>query len=143
MQVRAGGGGGGGPTSAREWVPGWGRLDRRGAEGRLEGELVLGGLSAVRGTFARIASGGMRDQVRGGSARYSVDRQWFVPHFEKMLYDNALYLRAAVAWAKVERALNPASKWLALAEREIADTADFLLADMREGQRFIESLQPR
>ncbi|MCD1287623.1 thioredoxin domain-containing protein [Brevibacterium sp. CCUG 69071] len=130
----------GGTTSAKESARESGRLDRLGADGHLEGELVLDCLIAVRGTFARIASGGMRDQVRGGIARYSVDRQWFVPHFEKMLYDNALYLRAAVTWAKVERALNPASKWLALAEREIADTADFLLEDMREGQRFIAAL---
>ncbi|MDN5587814.1 MAG: thioredoxin domain-containing protein, partial [Brevibacterium sp.] len=85
-------------------------------------------------------SGGMRDQVRGGIARYSVDRQWFVPHFEKMLYDNALYLRAAVQWAKVERALNPESKWLALAEREVTDTAGFLIADMSDGDRLIAAL---
>jgi uncharacterized protein YyaL (SSP411 family) len=107
-----------------------GRLGWLGADGHLSGELVLDCLIAVRGTLARIASGGMRDQVRGGIARYSVDRQWFVPHFEKMLYDNALYLRAVVAWAKVERALDPASKWLALAEREITDTANFLMSDL-------------
>ncbi|SDS16631.1 hypothetical protein SAMN04489751_1382 [Brevibacterium sandarakinum] len=117
-----------------------GAVDRLGADGHLEGELVLDCLIAVRSTFARIASGGMRDQVRGGIARYSVDRQWFVPHFEKMLYDNALYLRAAVQWAKVERALNPASKWLALAEREVTDTAGFLIADMSDGDRFIAAL---
>lgn len=117
-----------------------GTVDRLGADGHLEGELVLDCLIAVRGTFARIASGGMRDQVRGGIARYSVDRQWFVPHFEKMLYDNALYLRAAVAWAKVERALNPDSKWLALAEREIADTANFLLTDLSVDDGFIAAL---
>ena len=138
----------GGTTSAREprddgqmreaLAPG--AVDRLGADGHLEGDLVLDCLIAVRSTFARIASGGMRDQVRGGIARYSVDRQWFVPHFEKMLYDNALYLRAAVQWAKVERALNPASKWLALAEREIGDTADFLTADMSDGDRFIAAL---
>ncbi|MBR7502890.1 hypothetical protein KCW65_22665, partial [Mycobacterium tuberculosis] len=86
-----------------------GRLNVLGADGHLTGELVLDCLVAVRSTFAHIAAGGMRDQIRGGIARYSVDRQWFVPHFEKMLYDNALYLRAAVAWAKVERSLDPAS----------------------------------
>ncbi|MBR7518910.1 hypothetical protein KC217_24940, partial [Mycobacterium tuberculosis] len=57
-----------------------------------------------------------------------------------MLYDNALYLRAAVAWAKVERSLDPASRWLALAEREIDDTADFMLADLSDGDRFIAAL---
>ncbi|WP_193084242.1 thioredoxin domain-containing protein [Brevibacterium aurantiacum] len=130
----------GGTTSAREEALAPGRVDRVGADGHLEGELVLDCLIAVRSTFARIASGGMRDQVRGGIARYSVDRQWFVPHFEKMLYDNGLYLRAAVQWAKVERALNPDSKWLALAEREITDTANFLTTDMSDGDRFIAAL---
>ena len=134
-------GGDGGAASARESDDGddahpmdrvraEGRLGWLGADGHLTGELVLDCLIAVRGTLARIASGGMRDQVRGGIARYSVDRQWFVPHFEKMLYDNALYLRAVVAWAKVERRLDPKSKWLALAEREIADTANFLVSDL-------------
>ncbi|SMX93488.1 hypothetical protein BSP239C_02463 [Brevibacterium sp. 239c] len=130
----------GGTTSAREGALALDVVDRLGADGHLEGELVLDCLIAVRSTFARIASGGMRDQVRGGIARYSVDRQWFVPHFEKMLYDNALYLRAAVQWAKVERALNPDSKWLALAEREVTDTANFLTTDMSDGDRFIAAL---
>ncbi|WP_181276133.1 thioredoxin domain-containing protein [Brevibacterium oceani] len=117
-----------------------GRLGWLGADGHLSGELALDCLIAVRSTLARIASGGMRDQVRGGIARYSVDRQWFVPHFEKMLYDNALYLRAVTAWAKVERALDPASKWLALAEREIADTANFLISDLSTEDGLIAAL---
>src|SRR5690606_2201693 len=41
-------------------------------------------------TLTRIASGGIYDHVGGGFARYSVDGRWHVPHFEKMLYDNAL-----------------------------------------------------
>jgi uncharacterized protein len=45
-------------------------------------------------TLRRMASGGMYDQVGGGFARYSVDTHWLVPHFEKMLYDNALLARA-------------------------------------------------
>ncbi len=114
--------------------------DRLGAEGHLTGELALDCLIAVRGTLSRIASGGMRDQVRGGIARYSVDRQWFVPHFEKMLYDNALYLRAVVQWAKLERSLDPDSKWAALAQREVEDTASFLITDMCDGDRFIAAL---
>ena len=46
------------------------------------------------GTLGAMASGGMYDQVGGGFARYSVDERWLVPHFEKMLYDNALLARA-------------------------------------------------
>ncbi len=50
-------------------------------------------------TLDAIASGGIDDQVAGGFARYSVDATWTVPHFEKMLYDNALLARAYLhAW---------------------------------------------
>jgi uncharacterized protein len=52
----------------------------------------------VKQTLERIAAGGIHDHLGGGFARYSVDAEWLVPHFEKMLYDNAqlaqLYLRA-------------------------------------------------
>ncbi|HSN22257.1 MAG TPA: thioredoxin domain-containing protein [Usitatibacter sp.] len=51
-------------------------------------------------TLRRMAEGGIYDQVGGGFARYSVDAQWAIPHFEKMLYDNAWLLRIyAGAWA--------------------------------------------
>lgn len=46
-------------------------------------------LEFVETTLNRMAYGGMHDQIGGGFARYSVDRMWLVPHFEKMLYDNA------------------------------------------------------
>ncbi len=50
--------------------------------------------AAVEKTLQAMARGGMRDQIGGGFHRYSVDREWFVPHFEKMLYDQAMLLRA-------------------------------------------------
>ena len=50
-------------------------------------------LEMVTHTFRRMARGGIYDQVGGGFARYSVDAYWLVPHFEKMLYDNALLVR--------------------------------------------------
>ena len=57
---------------------------------------------AIRLTLDRMALGGMYDQVGGGFHRYSVDAEWVVPHFEKMLYDNAqlagVYARAAAAF---------------------------------------------
>jgi uncharacterized protein YyaL (SSP411 family) len=57
-----------------------------------------GALEMVETTLDRMAAGGMYDQVGGGFHRYSVDGRWHVPHFEKMLYDNAqlarLYLHA-------------------------------------------------
>ncbi|MEM6364795.1 MAG: thioredoxin domain-containing protein [Planctomycetota bacterium] len=55
-------------------------------------------VKATELTLDRMAAGGIRDHIGGGFARYSVDGQWLVPHFEKMLYDNGLlaevYLRA-------------------------------------------------
>ena len=53
-------------------------------------------LEIVLETFRSMARGGIYDQVGGGFARYSVDAQWLVPHFEKMLYDNALLVRLGV-----------------------------------------------
>jgi uncharacterized protein YyaL (SSP411 family) len=50
-------------------------------------------LDMVTHTLDRMAGGGMYDQIGGGFHRYSVDAKWLVPHFEKMLYDNALLLR--------------------------------------------------
>jgi uncharacterized protein YyaL (SSP411 family) len=58
--------------------------------------------SGVRTTLDRMAIGGIRDHLAGGFHRYSVDKHWTVPHFEKMLYDNAqlaaVYARAATAY---------------------------------------------
>jgi uncharacterized protein YyaL (SSP411 family) len=65
---------------------------RGGAPGRAPLEMVTHTLEAM-------AAGGMYDQLGGGFHRYSVDAHWLVPHFEKMLYDNALLTRAYVdAW---------------------------------------------
>jgi uncharacterized protein len=50
-------------------------------------------LEMVSNSFRRMARGGIYDQVGGGFARYAVDATWLVPHFEKMLYDNALLVR--------------------------------------------------
>jgi uncharacterized protein YyaL (SSP411 family) len=73
-------------------------------------------------TLAKMASGGMYDQVGGGFHRYSVDARWLVPHFEKMLYDNAmlarLYVLAHRAFGKPEDA------------RVARETLDYLLREM-------------
>ena len=53
-------------------------------------------LAIVRNSFVKMARGGIYDQVGGGFHRYSVDDRWLVPHFEKMLYDNALLSRLGV-----------------------------------------------
>jgi uncharacterized protein YyaL (SSP411 family) len=74
-------------------------------------------------TAERMARGGLYDQLAGGFARYSVDAQWVVPHFEKMLYDNALLLRFYAHLARVDGADLP--------RRVAEDTAAFLLRDLR------------
>lgn len=59
----------------------------------LEYLLARGETGPVELTLDRMAAGGIRDQIGGGFARYAVDREWQVPHFEKMLSDNALLAR--------------------------------------------------
>lgn len=88
-------------------------------------------LTMVRTTLHNIATGGMRDQLRGGIARYSTDAQWHVPHFEKMLSDNAAYLSAVTSWWVWEHARDPHSAHAEVARAEVVATARFLLADMR------------
>ncbi|MFG3050371.1 thioredoxin domain-containing protein [Kitasatospora sp. NPDC048239] len=87
---------------------------RTGSEAALE--------MAVR-TGDAMARGGIHDQLGGGFARYSVDAGWVVPHFEKMLYDNALLLRA---YLHLWRATGDGR-----ARRVALATADFLLRELR------------
>jgi uncharacterized protein YyaL (SSP411 family) len=80
-------------------------------------------LRMARGTLEAMARGGINDQLAGGFARYSVDAGWVVPHFEKMLYDNALLLRVYVhLWRTTGEG------W---ARRVADETAAFLLRDLR------------
>ena len=79
--------------------------------------------SMLTKTLDGMAAGGMYDWLGGGFHRYSVDRDWLVPHFEKMLYDNALltrvYGQAGLAFGREE--------WVQVARA----TADYLLREMR------------
>ena len=70
-----------------------------------------------------MARGGLYDQLAGGFARYSVDAGWVVPHFEKMLYDNALLLGVYTHWWRVSG--DP------LGERVVAETVDWLTTELR------------
>ncbi|MEU9627979.1 thioredoxin domain-containing protein [Streptomyces luteogriseus] len=90
---------------------------RTGAEGALQ---------MARDTCERMARGGMYDQLGGGFARYSVDRDWVVPHFEKMLYDNALLCRV---YAHLWR-----STGSELARRVALETADFMVRELRTNE---------
>jgi uncharacterized protein YyaL (SSP411 family) len=73
---------------------GWGGAPKFPAASVIEFLLARGEVGMPLQTLRRMASGGIYDQVGGGFARYSVDARWLVPHFEKMLYDNALLARA-------------------------------------------------
>jgi uncharacterized protein len=77
-------------------------------------------------TLEAMARGGIYDQIGGGFSRYSVDSGWVVPHFEKMLYDNALLLGVYTHWWR--RTPNP------LAARIVTETVAWLAAEMRTEQ---------
>jgi hypothetical protein len=88
-------------------------------------ELCLreGELEIVRTTLARMCEGGIYDQLGGGFCRYSVDAQWLIPHFEKMLYDNGPLLGLlADAWAVTGDALF---------EKCAAETAGWMMREMQ------------
>jgi uncharacterized protein YyaL (SSP411 family) len=89
----------------------------------LEFLMRRGEVEMVEHTLRAMASGGMYDQVGGGFARYSVDRYWLVPHFEKMLYDNALLARAYLHGWQVTG--DP------LFRRVTEETLDWALREMR------------
>ncbi|MGB8385041.1 MAG: thioredoxin domain-containing protein, partial [Dermatophilaceae bacterium] len=79
-------------------------------------------LAMVDATCEAMARGGMYDQLGGGFARYAVDAAWVVPHFEKMLYDNAQLARVYAHWWRLTR--NP------LGERVARETCEFMLRDL-------------
>ncbi len=82
-------------------------------------------LRVVRTSLDAMASGGIYDHLGGGFARYSVDQRWLVPHFEKMLYDNALLTRVYLhAWMVTGEA----------AYLQVVDeTIGYVLRDLRHG----------
>ncbi|MEU8654867.1 thioredoxin domain-containing protein [Streptomyces sp. NPDC048737] len=85
-----------------------------------------GALQMARDTCERMARGGIYDQLGGGFARYSVDRDWTVPHFEKMLYDNALLCRV---YAHLWRSTGSEQ-----ARRVALETADFMVRELRTAE---------
>ena len=90
-------------------------------------------LDMVAKTHAAMRNGGIYDQLGGGLHRYSVDAEWLVPHFEKMLYDNALFARLGVHLWQVTREAEV---------REVTEkTLDWVLREMRDaGGGFHSSL---
>ncbi|MCB0915707.1 MAG: thioredoxin domain-containing protein, partial [Actinobacteria bacterium] len=79
-------------------------------------------LTMAEATLEAMARGGIYDQLGGGFARYSVDADWIVPHFEKMLYDNAGLLADYTYWWRIGAGQ--------LARRVAAETAEFMLSEL-------------
>lgn len=88
--------------------------------------------NAVLNTLNHICEGGIYDHLGGGFSRYTVDRQWLIPHFEKMLYDNALLIRLLTQVWRKERS--------PLYAQRVEETITWLLREMRsENQLFTSS----
>jgi uncharacterized protein len=79
-------------------------------------------LHVVRKSLDKMAAGGIYDQIGGGFHRYSTDARWLVPHFEKMLYDNALLVQAYVDFWRLSR--EPEFR------RVATETLDYVLREM-------------
>ena len=84
------------------------------------------GLDMAAHTMQAMARGGIYDQLGGGFARYSVDDRWVVPHFEKMLYDNALLARVYAHWWRASG--DPLGRRIAL------ETCDWMLRGLRTAE---------
>ena len=106
---------------------GFGRAPKFPPASVLEFLLRRGALDPVRLTLDGMAAGGMYDLVGGGFHRYSVDAQWLVPHFEKMLYDNALLVPPYLhAWL-----LTGEERYRVVAEQ----TLDYMVRELRLRER--------
>jgi len=105
---------------------GWGGAPKFPQASAIEFLLRRGEREMALHTLRRMACGGLYDQVGGGFSRYSVDARWIVPHFEKMLYDNALLARAYLHAWQVTRD--------ALFERVTTETLDWALRELRQAE---------
>jgi uncharacterized protein YyaL (SSP411 family) len=103
---------------------GWGGAPKFPAASTIDFLLGQGEREMALHTLRAMANGGMYDQIGGGFARYSVDAEWVIPHFEKMLYDNALLARSYL------------HGWLAsgdrLLRRVCEETIDWMLRELRQ-----------
>jgi uncharacterized protein len=101
---------------------GWGSAPKFPSASSIEFLLRRGETAMALQTLRSMASGGINDQIGGGFARYAVDATWTVPHFEKMLYDNALLVRAYLHGWQVSGD--------AILRRTAEETLDWVLREM-------------
>ncbi|MDQ3722839.1 MAG: thioredoxin domain-containing protein, partial [Actinomycetota bacterium] len=110
---------------------GWGGAPKFPAASTIEFLLRRGETQMTLHTLRSMASGGINDQVGGGFARYSTDRDWTVPHFEKMLYDNALLAVAYLhGWQVSGGAGGGGAGGDPLLLRTVEETLDWTLREM-------------
>ncbi len=103
---------------------GWGGAPKFPAASTIDFLLGQGEREMALHTLRAMANGGVYDQIGGGFARYSVDAEWVIPHFEKMLYDNALLARAYLhGWQ---------ASGDALLRRVCEETCDWMLRELRQ-----------
>jgi hypothetical protein len=102
---------------------GWGRAPKFPQASVIEFLIARDEPAMALQSLRAMAGGGIFDQVGGGFARYSVDAQWTVPHFEKMLYDNALLARAYLHGFQISGD--------AILRRTAEETLDWALREMR------------
>ena len=103
---------------------GWGGAPKFPAASTIDFLLGQGEREMALHTLRAMANGGIYDQVGGGFARYSVDAEWVIPHFEKMLYDNALLARAYLHGWQVSD--DP------LLRRVCEETCDWMLRELHQ-----------
>ncbi len=103
---------------------GWGGAPKFPAASTIDFLLGRGEREMALHTLRAMANGGMYDQIAGGFARYSVDERWVIPHFEKMLYDNALLARAYLHGWQVSGD--------AFLRRVCEETLDWMLRELRQ-----------
>lgn len=108
------------PSMLLEW------LLRRSRRGGPHDRRAARALEMATRTLESMARGGIYDQLAGGFARYSVDATWTVPHFEKMLYDNAQLVRVYAHWWRTTGS--------PLARRITEETATWLLTELRTAE---------
>jgi uncharacterized protein YyaL (SSP411 family) len=109
---------------------GWGGAPKFPAASTIEFLLRRGETQMSLYTLRSMASGGINDQIGGGFARYATDVAWTVPHFEKMLYDNALLARAYLHGWQVSGGGADGTGGDPILKRTVQETLDWALREM-------------